>query len=122
MPDSEARRLPTWPLSLTLAVVSVVEVFFIVMLSGEGVAGNISMLVNSVGIIAFCVLTWRGIPGSRWLLLALLVWRLATMGVDMVSHMAPGDKRIVGSLLLAAIYVAAGALIASPLGRSSRRE
>ena len=121
MPDAEEKRLPKWPLRLVLSVVFMVEVFFVVMLLGEGVTGNISMLVNSVCLLVFCVLTWRGIPRSRWLLIAFLVWRVARIGVDRVSHMGPDDHRIVGSLILIAFYLAAGMLIASPLGRASMR-
>lgn len=121
MPNAEERRLPRWPLRVALSVLLVVEVFFVVMLSAEGVARNIVMIVNSVGILVFCVLTWRGTPWSRRLLLAFLAWRFATLVVDMVSHIAPGDRRITGSLLLVAVYVAAGLLIVARLGRSSRR-
>jgi len=121
MPDAEEKRLPRWPLRLAVSVVLLVEIFFVVMLSAEGFTENIPMIMNSVGLIVFCVLTWRGIPWSRWLLIAFLAWRVAKMGVDMVSHIAPGDQRIVGSLLLVALYLAAGSLTVSPLGRSSRR-
>lgn len=121
MLDAEEKRLPKWPLRVTLSLVFVVEFFFVVKLIGEGVTGNISTLVNSVCLLAFCALTWRGIPRSRWLLIAFLVWRVASIGVKRVSHMGPDDHRMVGSLILVAFYVAAGLLIASPLGRSSMR-
>ena len=121
MPDAEEKRLPKWPLRLALSLVLVLEVFFVVMLFVEGAARNIPMLVNSVGLIVFCVLTWRGIPRSRWLLIAFLVCRVAHIGVAMSLHFAPGDHRIGGSLLLVGLYVVAGLLVASPLGRSRMR-
>jgi len=121
LPDAEEKRLPKWPLRLALSLVLVVEVFLVVMLFVEGVAGNIPMIANSVGLLVFCVLTWRGIPWSRWLVIALLVWRVAQIGVAMSSQFAPGDHRIGGTLLLVVLYVAAGSLVASPLGRSTTR-
>ncbi len=121
MPGAEEKRLPKWPLRLALSLVLVLEVFFVVMLFVEGAARNIPMMVNSVGLIVFCVLTWRGIPWSRWLLIALLVWRVAQIGVAMSLHFAPGDHRIGSSLLLVVLYVVAGLLVASPLGRSRMR-
>ena len=120
MSDAEEKRLPKWPLRLVLSLVLVLDVFLVVMLSVEGAAGNIPMMVNSVGLIVFCVLTWRGIPWSRWLLIAFLVSRVVHIGVAM-SSFAPGDHRIGGSLLLVGLYVVAGLLVASPLGRSSMR-
>ena len=101
---------------LALSLVLVLEIFFVVMLFVEGAAGNIPMLVNSVGLLVFCVLTWRGVLWSRWLLIALLVWRVAHIAA-MVSSFAPGDQRTGGSLLLVVLYVVAGLLVASPLGR-----
>ncbi len=121
MPDAKEKRLPKWPLRLVLSGLLVVEVFLVLMLSAEGVTDNILMIVNSVGLLVFCVLTWRGIPWSRWLLIALLAWRVATIGVHVVSHISPSDHRFVGTLLIAVFYVALGLLIASPLGRSSMR-
>ncbi|MBE9505770.1 MAG: hypothetical protein IMY84_03060 [Chloroflexi bacterium] len=121
MPDAEEKRLPRWPLRLTLSLVLVLEVFFVVMLSVEGVAEHIWMIVNSVGILVFCVLTWRGIPWSRWLLIALLVCRVAHIGMAAVLHFGPGDHRIPGLLVLVTFYVVAGLVVASPLGRSGRR-
>jgi len=96
------------------------EVFFIVMLSVEGVAGNIPMLVNSVALLIFGVLVWRGVPRSHWLLLALLAWRVADMGVAAASF-DPGDHRLGGTLALAVVYVVVGLLVASPLGRARVR-
>ena len=121
MPDAEEKRLPKWPLRLALSLVLALEVFFVVMLFVEGAAENIPMIVNSVGLLVFCVLTWRGIPWSRWLLGAFLVCRVVHIGVAMSSHFAPGDHRIGGSLLLVGLYVVAGLLVASPLGRSRMR-
>jgi len=121
LPDAEEKRLPKWPLRLALSPILVLEVFLVVMLFVEGSAGNIPMIVNSVGLIVFCVLTWRGTPRSRWLLIAFLVCRVAHIGVAMSLHFAPGDHRISGSLLLVVLYVVAGSLVASPLGRSRMR-
>jgi hypothetical protein len=119
--DAEEKRLPKWPLRLVMSLVLVLEVFLVVMLFVEGSAGNILMMVNSVGLIVFCVLTWRGIPWSRWLLIAFLVSRVAHIGVAMSLHFAPGDERFGGSLLLVVLYVVAGLLVASPLGRFRAR-
>jgi membrane associated rhomboid family serine protease len=121
LPDAAEKRLPKWPLRLVLSLVLVLEVFLVVMLFVEGAAGNIPMMVNSVGLIVFCVLTWRGIPWSRWLLIAFLAWRVAHIGVAMSSYFAPGDQRFGGSLLLVVLYVVTGLLVASPLGRSRMR-
>jgi hypothetical protein len=118
--DAEAKRLPKWPLRLVLSLVLVLDVFLVVMLFVEGAARNIPMMVNSVGLIAFCVLTWRGILWSRWLLVAFLVWRVAHIGVAVASY-APGDHRVADSLVLAAFYVVVGLLVGSPLGRLTRR-
>ncbi len=120
MPGAEEKRLPKWPLRVALSLVLALEVFFVVMLSVEGDAENIPMMVNSVGLLVFCVLTWRGIPWSRWLLIAFLVSRVVHIGIN-VAHFAPGDHRIGGSLLLVGLYVVAGLLVASPLGRSRMR-
>jgi len=121
LPAAEEKRLPKWPLRVALSLVLALEVFFVVMLSVEGDAENIPMMVNSVGLLVFCVLTWRGIPWSRWLLVAFLVGRIAQIGIAMGSSFAPGDHRIVSSLIMAAIYLAAGLLVASPLGRLRMR-
>jgi hypothetical protein len=121
LPDVKEKRLPRWPLRLILSLVLVLEAFLVVMLSVEGGADKIPMIVNSVGLLVFCVLTWRGIPWSRWLLVAFLVWRVAQIGIDMASHFGPGDHRIAGTLILVMLYVVAGLLVASPLGRSGMR-
>jgi hypothetical protein len=99
----------------------VLDVFLVVMLLVEGAAGNIPMMLNSVGLIVSCVLTWRGIPWSRWLLIAFLVLRVAHIGVAMSLHFAPGDQRFGGSLLLVVLYVVTGLLAVSPLGRPRMR-
>lgn len=121
MPDAEERRRPKWPLRLALSLVFMIEVFFVVMLSAEGDAENIPMVVNSVGLLVSCVLTWRGVPWSRWLLIAFLVWRVAQIGADMGLSHTPGDHRLGGSLILVTFYVATGSLVASPLGRVRTR-
>jgi hypothetical protein len=73
--DAEEKQDVRWPKRLVLSLLLVIEVVFVVKLSGEGVTENILQIVNSAGILAFCVLTWRGIPWSRWLLIAFLIWR-----------------------------------------------
>ena len=121
MPDVPVMRQPKWPLRIVLSLLLAIEAFIVVRFFAEGVTEHIVMIMTSVGIIVFCLLTWRGIFWSRWLLVVLLGWRIANIGVDAVSHLEPGDHRIVGTLVLVAIYVAAGSLIASPLGRISKR-
>lgn len=121
MADAEEKRVPKWPLRLVLSLVLVLDVFLVVMLFVEGAAGNIPMMMNSVGIIVLCVLAWRGVPRSRWLLIAFLVWRVAHIGVAMSLHFGPGDQRFGGSLLLVVLYVVTGVLVASPLGRIGAR-
>ena len=116
MADAEERRLPKWPLRLVLSLVLVLDVFLVVMLFVEGAAGNIPMVVNSVGLIVCCVLTWRGIPWSRWVLVALLAWRVSEIAVAVASY-RPGDHRVGSSFVLMAFYVVVGLVVASPLGR-----
>ncbi|MEA3408927.1 MAG: hypothetical protein U9Q95_01110 [Candidatus Eisenbacteria bacterium] len=113
----EEKRLPRWPLRLVLSLVLVLEAFLVVMLSVEGATEHIPMIVNSVGLLVFCVLTWRGIPRCRWLLVAFLVWRVVEIGID-IAHFDPGDHRVASSLVLIMLYVVAGSLAASPLGRA----
>jgi hypothetical protein len=110
-------RIPRWPRRLSLSFLLVVEVILILKLIGEGIAGNVTLFVNSLGIVLACLLTWRGIPWARWLLEALIVWRLVEIGMDIAAHFAPDDHRLPGTLILVALYVAAGAVVASPLGR-----
>lgn len=119
MAGAEEKRLPRWPLRLVLSLVMVLDVFLVVMLFVQGAAGNVPMMANSVGLIVFCVLTWRGIPWGRWLLLAFLIARVAHIGVAIGLHIAPGDERFGGSVLLAVLYVLVGLVVASPLGRAS---
>ena len=120
MTRGNGRQLPKWPLRVALSLILVLEVFLTVMLSVEGVAGNIPMLVNSVALIIFCVLAWRGVSWSRWLLVALLAWRVAEIVVATASY-GPGDHRFGGSVILVTLYVVVGLLVASPLGRLRMR-
>jgi hypothetical protein len=118
MPDSENQRLTRWPLRVALSALLVVELFLVVRLSAEGVADNILMILNSVGLVVFAVLVWRGVPRSRLFLVTLLAWRVASIGYNVVLHISPSDHRFLGTLLIAGFYVALGLLVASPLGRS----
>ncbi len=104
---------------LALSFVMIVEL--VILLTAERDAGNLPMLVNSVGLLVLCVLTWRGIPWSRWFLIVFLVWRVAQIGIAVSSSFGPGDHRIGGVLMLIMLYVAAGVVAASPLGRSRMR-
>lgn len=115
MPEAEEKRLPRWPLRLVLSLVLAFEVFMLVLLFGEGDVESIPTILNSVGLLVFSVLTWRGIPWSRWLLVAVAVWRVVAVGISLSSYF--GDHRTAGSLLLIGFYVAVGLLLASPLGR-----
>jgi hypothetical protein len=117
---ADAKQLPKWPLRTALSLLLLLEVFFTVMLSVEGVSGNVAMLLNSIALILFSVLTWRGLRWGRWFLLGLVVWRVAEIAVAAASHGA-GDHRLGGSLVLAAFYVVVGLLVTSPLGRHVRR-
>ena len=119
MPDPTATRIPTWPARTALILLLVIEAFFVVMIFGEGVAGSVPLLLNSIGLLVFCVLTWRRIPWSRWALLAFLLWRVVRLVTSMISHIGPDDHRFAGSLLMLAVYLLIGAVIASPLGRLS---
>ena len=115
MPEAEEKRLPRRPLRLVLSLVLTFEVFMLVLLFGEGDLESIPTILNSVGLLVFSVLTWRGIPWSRWLLVAVAVWRVVAVGISLSSYF--GDHRTAGSLLLIGFYVAVGLLVASPLGR-----
>ena len=119
MPDVKDKTVPKWPLWVALSLLFVVEVFFLVMFFGEGASGNLPIILNSFGLLVFCVLSWWGIPRSRWLLIGFLVWRVVGIGVSLSSHF--GDHRTSGSLLLIGFYVLIGLVLASPLGRSSVR-
>lgn len=117
MPRTEEKRPPRWPMRLVLSLVLVVDCFLLIMLVVEGSLSNIPMTVNSAGLIVLCVLAWREIRWSRWILVAFLVWRAATIVIAVALHFAPGDHRLGGSMLMLAFYVAVGLVIASPLGR-----
>jgi hypothetical protein len=119
--DAEERRIGRWPLRLALTLLLALEIFFVVMLTAEGDVGNVPMVLNSVGLLVFCVLTWLGVPWSRWLLVGFLLWRVVRIGIDMSLHFAPGDHRLAGSLMLLLFYVITAAGLVSPLGRSRVR-
>jgi hypothetical protein len=36
---------------------------------------------------------------------AVLVWRLVEIGLDVIHHLAPGDKRMAGTLMLVGVYL-----------------
>jgi uncharacterized protein YhhL (DUF1145 family) len=108
-----------WPLRVVLSLLVIVEVFFLVMFFGEGAGKNLPSILDSVGLLVFCVLAWRAIPWSRWVLIAFLVWRVAGIGISLSSHF--GDHRTPGSLLLIGLYVVIGLVLISPLGRARLR-
>ncbi len=112
------RGCPGRALRIALAVLLLIEVFFLVKLFGEG-GTETTLILSSIGIFVLCVLTWRGSASSRWLLVAFLAWRVAEIVIDMRRNFVPGDHRIAGTLILLAIYLAAGAVVASPLGASN---
>ena len=115
---SADRPSPRWPLRVTLSILLVIEVVFIIKIIGEGISGGSAvLLVASLGIVLSCVLAWRGTSWARWSIVAFIVLRLAHIGVSMAAHFSPDDHRLPGTLILVAIYVAAGAVVASPLGR-----
>jgi len=123
--EIKERILPRWPLQLVVSLLMVVEVFFVVMfaaemLVGKGSADNILSIVNSVGLLLFCVLTWLAIPCGRWLAVAFLVSHVVEIGVHLSTHF--GDHRTAGSLMLIGFYIAVGLVLASPLGRVRLRE
>jgi hypothetical protein len=108
-------RLPKWPLWVVVTLLFVVEILFLVMFIGEGDPENLPTILNSVGLLVSCALIWRGIPWGRWLLIALLVWRVTGIGISLASHF--GDHRTSGSLTLIGFYVVIALLVASSLGR-----
>ena len=120
MQEIKERILPRWPLQLVLSLLMVVEVLFVEMLVGKGSADNILSIVNSVGLLLFCVLTWLAIPCGRWLAVAFLVSHVVEIGVHLSTHF--GDHRTAGSLMLIGFYIAVGLVLASPLGRVRLRE
>ena len=117
MPGTEAANIPKWPARTALILLLVIEAFFVVMIFGEGVARSVPLLLNSIGLLVFCVLTWRRIPWSRFVLLAFLLWRVVRLVTSTISHIGPDDHRFAGSLVMLAVYLLIGAVIASPLGR-----
>jgi hypothetical protein len=121
LPDVKGGSRVQWPLRLVLSLVLIAELFFVIMLSAEGAVENFWMILNSLGLIVFCVLTWRGIPWSRWFLILLLVWRVTGIVVSAASHFGPDDHRLGGSLVLLTFYIAVGLLVASPLGRARKQ-
>ena len=116
MSDPDAKRIPKWPLLVVLSLLFVVEVFFLVMFFGQWAAKNLPIILNSVGLLMFCVLAWRMIPWSRWFLIAFLVWRIVGIGISLSFHF--GDHRTSGSLMLIGFYVVIGSVLASPLGQA----
>jgi hypothetical protein len=108
-----------WPLRVVLSLLFVVEMFFAVMFFGEGAGKNLPSILDSVGLLVFVVLVWRGIPWSRWLVIAFLVWRIVNIGISLSSHF--GDHRTPGSLLLIGFYLVIGLVLASPVGRARPR-
>jgi len=79
------------------------------------------LMLIAVGLLVFSVLTWRGVPWSRWLLIVFVIWGVVDIGTAAASHFGPGDHRLVGSLIFAGFYAAIGLLVASPLGRLRKR-
>ncbi|MBN2565349.1 MAG: hypothetical protein JXB46_06530 [Candidatus Eisenbacteria bacterium] len=121
MSHTRERRLPRWPMLLVLSLVLVLDSFLLLLLLIETIETktiNIPMTVNSAGLVVLCVLFWRGLRWSRWILIALLVWRVASIVIAMALHFVPGDHRVGSSLIMIAFYAAVGLVLASPLGRS----
>jgi hypothetical protein len=112
-------EIPKWPLRLTLSVLLLVEVFFLLMLFGEG-GTEITLILSSIGILVLCVPTWRELPRARWILLAFLIWRILEIVIQASRNLSLSDHRLPGTLMLLAIYVLAAMLIASPLGQPTR--
>jgi tryptophan-rich sensory protein len=112
MPDVKDKTLPKWPLWIALSLLFVVEVFFLVMFFGAGASENPLIILNSFGLLMCCLLVWRGIPWSRWLLIGFLVWRVVGIVISLSSHF--GDHRTSGSLILIGFYVLVGLVLASP--------
>jgi hypothetical protein len=119
MQKKEERIVPKWPLRLVLSLLIVVEILFVVMFVWEGIAQgsaeNMPIILNSIGLLLFCVLTWLAIPWSRWLVVAFLVWRVVGIGISLSEHF--GDHRTDGSVMLIGFYIVVGLALVSPLGR-----
>jgi hypothetical protein len=106
-------------LRLTLSFLLLVEAFFLFMLFGEG-GTEITLIVCSIGIVVFSVLTWRELPRARWILVAFLVWRILEIVIQASRNLSLDDHRLPGTLILLGFYVIVALLIASPLGRPTR--
>jgi hypothetical protein len=104
---------------VALSLLFIVDAFFLVMFVGEGAGKNLWSVLDSAGLLVFCVLVWRGVPWSRWIVIAFLVWHVVGIAIPLSSHF--GDHRTPGSLLLIGFYVVIGLVLASPLGRSRLR-
>ena len=116
---SRNREIPKGPLRFTLSALLLVEAFFLLMVLGEG-GTEITLIVSSIGIIVFSVLTWRELPRARWILVALLVWRILEIVIQSSRNLSLDDHRLPGTLVLLGFYVIVTILIASPLGRPTR--
>ena len=121
MTDAIEKRRVKWPLRVALSLVLAVEALLMVLLIAERDVGNLPTLVNAAGLLVLCVLTWREIPWSRWLLIAFLSWRVVQIVVVVGPSFRLGDVRSMGSLQLLILYVVVGSLVASPLGRPGAR-
>ena len=113
------REIPKGPLRFTLSALLLVEAFFLLMVLGEG-GTEITLIVSSIGILVFSVLTWRELPRARWILVALLVWRILEIVIQASRNLSLDDHRLPGTLVLLGFYVIVTILIASPLGRPTR--
>ena len=111
--------IPRGPLRFILSALLLVEAFFLFMLFGEG-GTEITLIVSSIGIVVFSVLTWRGLPRARWILVALLVWRVLEIVIQASRNLSLDDHRLPGTLFLLGFYLIVTTLIASPLGRPTR--
>ena len=116
---SRDRELLNETLRFTLSALLLVEAFFLFMVLGEG-GTEITLIVSSIGIIVFSVLTWRELPRARWILVALLVWRILEIVIQASRNLSLDDHRLPGTLVLLGFYVIVTILIASPLGRPTR--
>lgn len=112
-------EIPKGPLRFTLSALLLVEAFFLFMVLGEG-GTEITLIVSSIGIIVFSVLTWRELPRARWILVALLVWRILEIVIQATRNLSLDDHRLPGTLVLLGFYVIVTIMIASPLGRPTR--
>ena len=111
--------IPRGPLRFILSALLLVEAFFLFMLFGEG-GTEISLIASSIGILVLCVLTWRELPRARWILVALLVWRILEIVIQASRNLSLDDHRLPGTLVLLGFYLIVTTLIASPPGRPTR--